>query len=117
MHWRSLFPLFKTFEDGYVVIKCDNWRSSWHVAEIIEEWSSGVKVEKTKDDTIVLSLDRSKIKDTLVFGRNTVSTSQKGEFIIAIKEAGEFLVEIFYRKDLATEDKDIRLYAYDFCCK
>ena len=107
----------KTFEDGYVVIKCDNWRSSWHVAEIIEEWSSGVKVEKTKDDTIVLSLDRSKIKDTLVFGRNTVSTSQKGEFIIAIKEAGEFLVEIFYRKDLATEDKDIRLYAYNFCCK
>lgn len=78
---------------------------------------SGVKVEKTKDDTIVLSLDRSKIKDTLVFGRNTVSTSHKGEFIIAIEEAGEFLVEIFYRKNLATEDKDIRLFAYDFCCK
>lgn len=108
----------KTFEDGYVVIKCDNWQYRSDVDEIIDEWSSGVKVENIKDDTIVLSLDRSKIKDTLVFGRNTVSTSLKGEFIIAIKEAGEFLVEIFYRKTLdAPKDNDIRLFAYDFCCK
>lgn len=47
----------------------------------IEEWTSGVKVEKIEDDTVVLSLDRSKIKKIL------------------------------------TEDKDIRLFAYDFCCK
>ena len=107
----------KTFEDGYIVIKCDNWQSGWNNAEIIEEWSSGVKVEKIKDDTVVLSLDKSKIKKTLVFGSNTVATSQKGEFIIAIKEAGEFIVEIFYRKNLLTEDKDIRLFAYAFCCK
>ena len=108
----------KTFEDGYVVIKCDNWQYGCKVDEIIDEWSSGVKVETVKDDTIILSLDKSKIKKSLVFGSKTFSTSQKGEFIIAIKEAGEFLVEIFYRKTLdAPEDKDIRLFAYDFCCK
>lgn len=110
----------ETFEDGYIVLKCDKWGGDWYYGyegEIIEEWSCGVKVEKVKDDTIVLSLDKSKIKESLVFGTNIVSTAKISEYILAIKEAGEFLVEIFYRKDLATEDKDIRLFAYDFCCK
>lgn len=118
----ALYP--KTFEDGYVVIKCDNWQSQWHDPKIIEEWSSGVNVVKIKDDTIVLSLDRSKIKKTLVIHNQTVSTSLIGEYIIGLKEAGEFRLEIFYRKIVATDDliasclnKDIMLYTREFCCK
>lgn len=118
----ALYP--KTFEDGYVVIKCNNWQSQWHDPKIIEEWSSGVNVVKIKDDTIVLSLDRSKIKKTLVIHNQTVSTSLIGEYIIGLKEAGEFRLEIFYRKIVATDDwiasclnKDIMLYTREFCCK
>lgn len=115
----ALYP--ETFEDGYIVLKCDKWGGDWYYGcegEIIEEWSSGVKVEKVKDDTIVLSLDKSKIKESLVFGTNIVSTAKISECILAIEEAGEFLVEIFYRKSLeAPENEDIRVFSYDFCCK
>lgn len=111
----SLCP--KTFENGYVVIKCDNWQSQWHDAKIIEEWSSGVNVVKIKDDTIILSLDRSKIKKTLVVQGKTVDTSLIGEYIIGLKEAGEFRVEICYRKDCGIKDKDIYLYAREFYWK
>lgn len=116
----ALYP--KTFEDGYVVVKCNNWHR--HDPKIIEEWSSGVKVVKIEGDTIVLSLDKSKIKKTLVVHNETVSTSLIGEYIIGLKEAGEFRLEIFYRKKFATDNllasclnKDICLYAREFCCK
>ena len=89
-----------------------------------EEWSSGVKVVKIEGDTIVLSLDKSKIKKTLVVHNETVSTSLIGEYIIGLKEAGEFRLEIFYRKIVATDNliasclnKDIMLYTREFCCK
>lgn len=107
----------ETFEDGYVVVKCDNWLGRCE-PKVIESRSSGVKVELVHKNTIVLSLDHSLIKESLVFGRNTVQTSKTGEYVIAISEAGEFDVEIFYRKTLdAPESEDIRVFAYNFCCK
>lgn len=107
----------ETFEEGYVVVKCDNWSGRCE-PEVIESRCSGVKVERVNKDTIVLSLDRSFVKESLVFGSNTVPTSKTGEYVIAISEAGEFDVEIFYRKTLdAPESEDIRVFAYNFCCK
>lgn len=108
------------FEDGYVVVKCDKWlgEGEWHRPEVIETRCSGVKVEKVHKDTIMLSLDHSLVKESLVFGTEKVSTAKTGKHVIAISEAGEFLVEIFYRKSLdAPESEDVRVFKYDFCCK
>lgn len=106
------------FEGGYVVVKCDKWGGNYYVPEIIEERCSGVKEERVHDDTIVLSLDHSLVKESLVFGRNNVSTTKTGMYVVAISEAGEFDVEIFYRKTLdAPASEDIRVFAYSFCCK
>lgn len=107
----------ETFEDSYVVVKCDKWSGRCE-PEVIESRCSGVKVEQVHKDTIVLSIDRSLVKESLVFGSNTVPTSKTGKYVIAISEAGEFDVEIFYRKTLdAPESEDIRVFAYNFCCK
>lgn len=101
-------------------MKCNKWlgEGEWHRPEVIENRCSGVKVEKVHKDTIVLSLDCSLVKESLVFGSKTVPTSKTGKYVIAISEAGEFDVEIFYRKTLdAPESEDIRVFAYNFCCK
>ena len=47
-----------------------------------------------------------------------VPTSKIGEHVVTISEAGEFVVEILYRRELdAPASDDIRLFVYDFCCK
>ncbi|MBQ0057229.1 MAG: hypothetical protein KBT20_06190 [Bacteroidales bacterium] len=108
----------ETFEDGYIVLKCDKWQDDDFPPKIIEERCSGIKVVSINADTIVLTLDRSALKDSLVFGNNILHTSETGEYVVAISEAGEFVVEIYYRKSMdASESEDIRVFAYNFCCK
>ena len=119
---RSTYESFSlcpdTFESGYIVMKCDNWSSKWHSPEVIADSCSGVKVVDVHDDTIVLSLDCSSVKESIVFGNKHVPTSKIGEHVVTISEAGEFVVEIFYRRELnAPASDDIRLFVYDFCCK
>ena len=85
---------------------------------VIADSCSGVKVVDVHDDTIVLSLDCSSVKESIVFGDKHVPTSKIGEHVVTISEAGEFVVEIFYRRELnAPASDDIRLFVYDFCCK
>ena len=85
---------------------------------MIADSCSGVKVVDIDDDTIILSLDRSSIKESIVFSDKYVPTSKIGEHVVTISEAGEFVVEIFYRKRLDTPTSDdIRLFEYEFCCK
>lgn len=119
---RSTYESFAlcpdTFEDGYIVMKCDNWNSKWRSPEVIADSCSGAKVVDVHDDTIILSLDRSSVKESIVFGDKHVPTSKIGEHVVTISEAGEFVVEIFYRRKLdAPASDDIRLFVYDFCCK
>lgn len=108
----------ETFEDGYIVVKCDNWNSKWDSPEVIADSCSGVKVVDIDDDSIIMSIDRSSVKESIVFSDKNVPTSQIGEHVVTIAEAGEFVVEIFCRKGLdAPKSDDIRLFEYDFCCK
>lgn len=85
---------------------------------MIADSCSGVKVVDVHDDTIILPLDRSSVKESIVFGDKHVPTSKIGEYVVTISEAGEFVVEIFYRRrfEAPTLD-DIRLFVYGFCCK
>lgn len=119
---RSTYESFvlcpETFEDGFIVMKCDNWNSKWDSPEVIADSCSGVKVEDVDNATVILSIDRSSVKESIVFSDKNVPTSKIGEHVVTISEAGEFVVEIFYRKRLdAPTSDDIRLFEYDFCCK
>lgn len=112
----SLCP--ETFDGGYIVLKCDMWGEEWGEPELVEASCSGVKQIAVKNDTIILAIDHSKKKPSILFGKTEMPASQAGQYVVTICEAGEFLLEIFYRKDLnAPESEDIPLFVYEFCCK
>ena len=93
-----------------------NLRNVLREAPIInEDWSSGVKVVKTKNHSIILELDDTFIKEQLPISGKMVPTTECGEYVAASWEQGEYTINIYFTsKD---GDKRICLYSYNFCCK
>ena len=112
---ESFSFLPETFEGGYVEIESDNWGGELYKPFIMTYWSSGVKVVEIKDHSIVLELDSASVKDEIPISGMMVPTTECGEYVAAIREFGEFSVDIYYKsKD---SDKRICLYSRYFCCK
>lgn len=112
---QSFSFLPETFEGGYVEMECDIWGGEYHQPIINEDWSSGVKVVETNNNSIVLELDRSSVKSEIPISGMMVPSSECGEYVAATWEDGEFTINIYYKsKD---GNKRICLYSYDFCCK
>ena len=113
---QSFSFLPETFAGGYVEIECDIWGAGkYHQPDINEDWSSGVKVVKTKNRSIVLELDGTSIKEQIPISGKMVPATECGEYVASTWEKGEFTINIYYKsKD---GDKRICLYSYSFCCK
>lgn len=106
--------LSELFENGYIEIECDNWEE-WNCPDIIEEWSSGVKVVRTDHESVILECDTELIKSEVPIAGKMIPVSSCGKYVVSIEECGEFIVNIYYRsKDMSER---ICVFTYDFCCK
>lgn len=107
----AIYP--KSFEMGYIEVMCDK-----RGVEIAEDVCSGLKVVAWNDDSAILEVDDTLVKNTIPFGHNgDVNTNFFGGYAFSIREYGEFLIEVYFKPKKGCEMDKVLLFSYNFCCK